>query len=410
MADKAPGRDALLAPDVEDELHGEREQWERERVRLEELLFRSHKASVYGSLARGIIHEFNNILGIIMAYTEMGLKRVPKEDRLYKDMEKILAVIRRAKELVKQIPSMAGGAGENVRPMEIALLVKGAAKWLEADMPSSVTLRTEIRPGCGPSLIDAAEVHQVVMHTAHVLCRTLEQSGGLLRVGVDSVTLPRDPATPAPDLPPGKYIALWFQAEDELKGEGASGPDAEYGAFSLEEEVAQRFGGAFFLEKTDPGRSRRTLFFPELPLPEEDREPWTGLPGGRERLLFVDDEHELVLVWTEMLSHLGYKVKGALSGRQALEIFKENPVAVDLVLTDRTMPIMPGERLTREIKKVRPEVPVLMLTGHAGVMTPEMLREKGLEGCLHKPLSAREVALTIREVLDKTPGPGAGKA
>ena len=125
------------------------------------------------------------------------------------------------------------------------------------------------------------------------------------------------------------------------------------------------------------------------------------LPGGDERILLVDDEPLVMEVIAEMLSRRGYQVQPVAGSLEALALFRRQPAEFDLVLTDMTMPKMTGERLSNEIKSLRPDIPVILCSGYSEKLAGKNAVELGLERLLMKPVDQVELVKTIREVLDE---------
>jgi len=123
------------------------------------------------------------------------------------------------------------------------------------------------------------------------------------------------------------------------------------------------------------------------------------VPRGHERILFVDDEAVLVDLGREMLTRLGYAVAAYTSSPEALAAFRATPHQFDLVITDQTMPKMTGEALTRALRDIRPDLPIILCTGFSHTMTEDKAAALGLDAFLMKPLVARELGHTIRQVL-----------
>ena len=123
-------------------------------------------------------------------------------------------------------------------------------------------------------------------------------------------------------------------------------------------------------------------------------------PTGHERILFVDDEPLLAEIGENILNHLGYKVVAQTSSVEALEKFKSDPDRFDLVISDMTMPKMAGDKLALEIKRLRPDIPILICTGYSEYMDKRKAASIGIAGYLMKPLSIRDLAPTVREILD----------
>jgi CheY-like chemotaxis protein len=129
-----------------------------------------------------------------------------------------------------------------------------------------------------------------------------------------------------------------------------------------------------------------------------------GIPGGNERVLFIDDEPFLVDTGKQILSRLGYEVITRTSGIEALELFRTKPDTFDMVITDQTMPQMTGVDLARELMKIRPQIPVILCTGFSEVMPGEKIKALDIQEILMKPVVAREIAETVRNVLDRKEG------
>jgi len=126
------------------------------------------------------------------------------------------------------------------------------------------------------------------------------------------------------------------------------------------------------------------------------------LPIGKETILFVDDEETIVRLGKELLSPLGYTVEVQTNSLEALNVFRQDPQRYDLVITDQTMPGLTGEALSRELLRIRPELPIILCTGFSHIMTAEKAKALGIQAYLMKPLAIRDLAPIIRHVLDKT--------
>ena len=124
------------------------------------------------------------------------------------------------------------------------------------------------------------------------------------------------------------------------------------------------------------------------------------IPTGTEKLLLVDDEEALVGMLEELLSSLGYSIVAARSSQEALEIFRENPEEFDMVITDQGMPKMKGTQLAKELRAIRKTVPIILCTGFSESLSKGMAKKLGIRKILMKPVTMREIAASIREILD----------
>ncbi|MCI5143223.1 MAG: response regulator, partial [Candidatus Electrothrix sp. ATG1] len=131
---------------------------------------------------------------------------------------------------------------------------------------------------------------------------------------------------------------------------------------------------------------------------EPSHEP---LLGGHERILFVDDEADLVRINRSLLSNLGYRVTVETQSRKALEKIRQHPNAFDLLITDHTMPGLTGSNLAQSVLQLRPDLPIILCTGYTAAFSEQEALQIGIKKYLIKPLSAKKMAETVREVLDE---------
>ena len=144
------------------------------------------------------------------------------------------------------------------------------------------------------------------------------------------------------------------------------------------------------------------VFLPQVRRGEATKEETRAfvLPGGAERVLFVDDEELLMEMGQGMLEHLGYRVTVAANGSEAWGLFLEDPSRFDLVITDQTMPDMTGLTLAGKMLKVRKELPIILCTGYSEMVSPEKAKDVGICAFVMKPVVRKDLAETVRRVLD----------
>lgn len=134
--------------------------------------------------------------------------------------------------------------------------------------------------------------------------------------------------------------------------------------------------------------------------PKQTMDKPVAIPRGSETVLFVDDEAKLAIAGKGILAQLGYNVEISTSGAEAYEKFSQNPDRFDLIVTDLTMPHMTGDELARKIREIRPHLPIIMITGLTAQTTPEQLQSARIDRLITKPLTTREIATAIRQVLE----------
>jgi CheY-like chemotaxis protein len=167
--------------------------------------------------------------------------------------------------------------------------------------------------------------------------------------------------------------------------------------------IVTSHGGAITVLSAQGLGSAFTVYFPKL-VQEQVGEPEDeeqSISRGHERILFIDDEKDLAAMANEMLTDLGYHVTSRTAAREALALFRLNPSQFDLVITDQTMPGITGEKLAKEILVIRPGMPIIMCTGFSHAVDADKTRAAGIKAFAMKPLTKREIARTIRKVLDE---------
>ena len=161
--------------------------------------------------------------------------------------------------------------------------------------------------------------------------------------------------------------------------------------------------GGYITVISEPGEgSTFTVYFPKMAGgPVTDMAKEEILQTGSERILFIDDEEALAEIGEETLAELGYEVISRTSSREALDLLKSDPARFDLVITDQTMPDLTGVELAREALILRPDMPIILCTGFSHLVDADAAKAAGIKAFAMKPLTKREIARTIRKVLEK---------
>jgi CheY-like chemotaxis protein len=375
-----------------------------------------------GTLAGGIAHDFNNLLSAIIGHTELATDFVPKDGMARQAMQEVLAAGGRARDLVKQILTFSRQTEQERRPVPIQPIVKEALKLLRASMPTTVEIRQQIDPETGMILADTTQMHQVLMNLGTNADYAMREKGGVLDVRLKAVEVDREFAASHPPLTPGPHVRLTvrdtgsgmeprvreriFEPFFTTKGPG----DGTGMGLAVVHGIVAGHGGTITVDSA-PGRGAKfEIYLPRCDVvqtletsPAEQPRGGMEAParGQGERILIVDDEPYLAVLWRVMLERLGYRVTGCSSSLEALEIFRAAPRSFDLVLTDQTMPQMTGEALVKELLRIRPETPIILCTGFSHAVTEEKARALGIRAFLLKPISRRDLSLAVRFVLDQ---------
>ncbi len=385
---------------------------EEELKALERKLRQAQRLESMGTLAGGIAHDFNNILGAILGYGEMALRDAKKGTRLHRDLDAIMLAGERGRSLVDRILAFSrGSVGERVA-VHVEVVVREALDQLAAKLPENVTIVPRLRAGQAAMLGDSTQVHQVVMNLVSNAVQAMPQ-GGVLRVTLETLRSDAQRAVTTGTVAAGDYLLL--KVSDTGTGiapevlEGMFDPfftTKEVGVgsglgLSLVHGIVANVGGAIDVA-TELGKgSTFTVFLPRSgdarAKASDDKRP---LPrGAGERVLVVDDEEPLVRLATETLEGLGYAPVGFTSSVNALQVFGADPGRFDAVLTDERMPGVSGSTIIREVRRISPSIPILLMSGYVGAAAAVKARELGATEVLRKPLLARELAASMARAL-----------
>lgn len=386
---------------------------EQEERAIEQELQHSKRLESLGVLAGGIAHDFNNILAAIIGLTDMSIQELDGPPDVVEDLEEALRAAHRAKDLVKQILAFSRQTGEEHVPVHLHTVVHEALGLLRASIPNSVTMVDHVDTNSGMVLANPTQMHQVVMNFCTNGVQAMSDKGGTLEVRVEDVEITRRFAASHPKLHPGPYLKLTVSD----KGKGiepvhmrrifdpfytTKGPGEGTGmGLAMVYGIVADHGGAVFVDSV---LGQGTEFHTYLPRIAETRPVDAELPNppsvGRESLLVVDDEPAIRRFCQRSLTPLGYRVHCTGEPQVALADFKREPHAYDLVITDQHMPGMTGESLARRIRKVRPDIPILLFTGFSSQISEDTLREAGIDEVVPKPVLASQLTAAIRRVLD----------
>ncbi len=386
----------------------------RERKQVEEQLRQAQKMEAIGTLAGGIAHDFNNILAAILGFTEMAIDDAADRPDAQKDLRNVLKSAMRARDLVKQILSFSRKSSYARSPIHVSPLIIETVQLLRASISSTIEIRLAIDASSDIVLAASVEVQQILMNLAANASLAMEEKGGVLEVSLTDADFTPDSPVFGPDMMPGDYLQL--TVKDTGTGMSHEVKRRAFEPFFTTREVGKGTGmglavvygivndlqGTITVE-SEPGRG--STFRVSLPKvksePTEEQLQGGKIPGGTERILFVDDE-EILVEWAEAaLERLGYSVTGLTDSTEALRTFASDPTSFDLVITDQAMPLMAGVQLANELLKIRPDIPIILCTGHSVAISPEKAKEAGVRQFLMKPLARQELAHAIRRALNR---------
>lgn len=388
-----------------------RELAERQQA-LTAQLQQAQKMDALGTLAGGIAHDFNNLLTAILGRTELAGLDVGEGHAAMEHLDAIREAGLRSRELVSQILTFSRREDMERSPVLLQGVVEDSLRLLRSTLPAMVRIERVIDAQCAPVRADPTQLHQVLMNLCTNAWHALPQGGGVIEVRLQR-HLVRAMEKPLGDLAPGGYVRL--SVSDNGSGMDAATVGRIYDPFFTTKPVGKGTGlglsmvhgivrahdGAIFVRSAPGHGTTFDLYFPADTAAAEvpGAQPLPGARGKGERILYVDDDELVANAMTRLLTRMGYDVEYFADPQAALERFKAEPQGCDAVITDLAMPGLPGTELAAELARIRPGVPVMLMTGYLDPSRDEAVRRSGVCAVLRKPLSPEELGEAVRRAL-----------
>jgi PAS domain S-box-containing protein len=390
-----------------------RRHFEAERERLQAQLRQSQKMEAIGTLAGGIAHDFNNILGAILGYGELAQQSVAADSDVHRYVSNVMRAGGRAKSLVERILAFSRRGVSEVGPVNVQAVVDETLELLAAtSLAPTVRIERHLDAADAAILCEATQLHQVVMNLCTNALQAME-SGGLLEVTLDQIYVEQDISLSHGTVAPGPFVRLcvadtgggipghvldrifdpFFTTKSAGEGTGLG--------LSMVHGIVAGLGGAIDVRTMIGAGTTFTIWLPRAgEAVVRSAEPTSDLPHGNgETVLIVDNEKTLVALAEEILAELGYEPIGFSSSIVALGAFRDSPQRFDIVLTDEWMPELVGTDLASEIARLRPDLPIVLMSGFGGAHLHERARAVGIRELLRKPLRRRDIAECFDRVL-----------
>jgi len=386
---------------------------EQERINLEKQLMLSQKMESLGILAGGIAHDFNNILGAVLGYAEIALDDSPSGSLVAKYLNQVITAGNRAKELVKQILTFSRQAKSSLEPVQPSVLIKEAIKLLRPSLPATITIEQDLDKDTYRVLVDATQFHQIIMNLCTNAYHAMEERGGTLSISLKNKTFSPLDFVNSNEVRFGNFVQLTVR--DTGPGISSEIQEKIFDPYYTTKEVGKGSGmglsivhgivngyDGFITCNSEIGKG--TIFTVTLPALGDQldttAQPLEISPVGTERILLIDDELMLVEMGQAMLERLGYTVTVHTDSREALSAFENRPNDFDLVITDQTMPMMTGMDIAQRMLLIRADLPIILCTGYSSIIDEDNARACGVKGFATKPLTKKDLAVLVRNVLD----------
>ena len=391
-----------------------RKQAETEKERLSHQLRQAHKMEAIGTLAGGVAHEFNNILGIILGNAELAMDDVPEWNPARINLQEICKANLRGKEVVRQLLSYNRKHDEERKPIDVGPIVNDVVQLLKTTVSPNIEFLLNFGQEEHIILGNATQIHQMIINLGTNAAHAMQERGGKLTVELDSIHLPNDVSPIHGDLAPGRFIHLVVR--DTGCGIAPGQLERIFDPFFTTKEIGQGTGmGLTVVHGIVKGHDgmvtvqsevgRGTTFSIYFPATKEDViddvEQSVPLPRGQERILFVDDDSALVKIGSLRLERLGYQVTSCTDPLVALEQVRSQPDRFNIVITDMAMPQMMGDKLAVQLLALNPRLPIILCTGFSNKIDTQRAAALGIRKYLEKPIDMAQLALAVRTLLDE---------
>jgi PAS domain S-box-containing protein len=393
-----------------------RKQAEEERKLMESRLIQSQKMEALGTLAGGIAHDFNNILSAVMGYTELALASVDRETQLGHQLNGVLSASVRAKDLVRQILTFSRrGEQQELRPVNVKVVARDVLKLIRATLPATIDIRQDLKSDASV-LAEPIQIHQLLMNLCTNSGQAMAVQTGVLEVRVLDVMPDTALLEKYPEMKSCPHVEIIVSDT----GQGIS-PEAIERIFdpyfttkapgegsglglAIVHGIVRKSNGVLSVQSQLGHGTTFAIYLPvaEAESPDESEQN-RQLSTGTERILLVDDEHDIVEVGSLFLEKLGYQVDTSTSSEEAFELFKKKSGEYDLVITDMTMPGITGRELAEKMTQIQPDIPIVLCSGLNHRIDENDAKKMGIKAIVLKPLKLNEIAHTIRKVLDQSP-------
>ena len=389
---------------------------EEHRRKLEAQLRHALKMEAVGTLAGGIAHDFNNILQAISGYTQLLLLNKPPDHPDTKKLIQIQQSGERASRLVQQLLTFSRKKEGSPRPLSLNHEIRQVEELLRQTVPKMIAIDLNLDAGVWAVKADPMHIEQILLNLGSNAVDAMPD-GGRLAIETRNMVLDQKFCKDHLYATPGNYVLMMIT--DTGAGMDATTVAHMFDPFFTTKAVGKGMGlglasvhgivktlGGYILCYSEPGRgSVFKIYLPavdEKPAASADAHPRENqLMGGAETILVVDDEPTVREAAGEMLAYYGYEVLFAENGESALEIYRRQMDAIDLVLMDISMPGMGGYQCMREMTKLNPSARVIIASGYATSGHAREAMDLGAAGFVGKPYRISDIIATVRDVLDR---------
>lgn len=355
------------------------------------------------------------MLGIIMGNAELAVDTIEESNPALSNFKEIKKACLRARDVVRQLLNFSRKTEPVKKTIDIHPIIKESIKLLRSSIPTSIEIQLNLANSVRIILADPTQIHQVLINLCTNAAHAMEKNGGILKIDLLEVELDTVAIKQFQEIAAGPYVQLTISdtghgidsAEktkifDPYFTTKAVGKGTGMGLAVVLGIVKNHKGAISVYSEPGRGSTFKVLFPVAGGNVIKDELIFTDLPKGNERILLVDDEVGLVEIGSSILKWLGYRVETKTDPREAIALIRSDPSRFDLIITDMTMPHIPGDQLISEVLKINPEIPIILCTGFSNKIDSESAITIGAKSYIEKPLDKNQLAYAVRKALDKT--------
>lgn len=350
-----------------------------QEMAFEMQLRQTQKMNAIGKLAGGVAHDFNNILTAILGYVALSMSCVEENSKVYSYLHEVVKAGDRATKLIRQILTFSRQEEQIFRPLSLLPIIDDSVGMIQTGLKSDVQIETDIDRGCRPILGDATQIQQILINLCTNAVQAMGEQGGTLTVTLKQVELMgKTLGRKMQELEPGFYCCMtvsdtgcgmtpdtmsrifepYFTTKAKGVGTGIG--------LAIVHGIVRKHRGYITVDSEVGEGTTFNLYFPMI-LGDAEEERQTiemAKLEGSGHILYVDDDPAVLALGREILESFGYQVTTATNGQEAWELFQQNPVRFDALITDFSMPKMTGQELINECLKISPDLPVILCSGY----------------------------------------------
>ncbi len=392
---------------------GERLRSDEEKINLQEQLHQAQKMESVGRLAGGVAHDYNNMLSVILGYTQMALEKTDPKSSLYEDLQEVLSAANRSTGITRQLLAFARKQTIVPQILDLNEITKNMINMLRHLIGENIKLSWQPRPDIWSVKIDPSQIDQLLANLC-VNARDAITGVGEINIETDMVSFEKEYYADHGTIIPGDYVVL--SVSDSGCGMKKEILDKIFEPFFTTKELDHGTGlglsTVYGIVKQNNGfvqvyseLGNGTTFRIYLPrhrgdnhIPEKETD---GLAqrGRGETVLIVEDEMAILRLTDRILKNQGYKVLVANGPVEAIKIAHEQTNGIELLLSDLTMPVMDGRDLAKRILAIHPNVKLLFMSGYTTNFFAEHNGQDKVTQLIQKPFSAKELATKVFEIL-----------